>query len=115
MNDWLINRMRSLQADPARSTGGAMMNARTVARCIEALPHRLGDTHLPDRPAWTCQTCPDGPPWPCSPARTRLAEAYGPDRSGLATYVNALLFAAAGDLPRAPAVELHERFISWTK
>jgi len=90
------------------------MNARTVTRALEALSHRLDDSHVPAMPGWTCPACQDTA-WPCPPARTKLAEAYGSDRSGLAAYVGALLFAAAGDLPRVPASELHERFVSWTR
>ncbi|MFG2057861.1 hypothetical protein ACGFI9_27950 [Micromonospora sp. NPDC048930] len=90
------------------------MNPRTVARCVEALPHRLDDAHVPQLPAWTCPACGDAA-WPCPPAQTKLAESYGPDRVGLAAYVGALLFAAAGDLPRVPSAELHERFVAWTR
>ncbi|MEU8264504.1 hypothetical protein AB0C02_28260 [Micromonospora sp. NPDC048999] len=88
--------------------------ARAATRSVEALSGRLDGKHVPAQPSWLCQDCPNGVAWPCSPARTRLAEAYGQDRSGLARYVGNLLFAAAADLLTTPRAELHERFVSWT-
>lgn len=85
-------------------------------RAVEALEARLdGNPHQPHRPSWTCRGCRGDSPWPCSPARTRLAEAYGEGRSGLAAYLSALLTAAVEEMPATPADELHERFVAWTR
>ncbi|MEU0081348.1 hypothetical protein ABZY58_25900 [Micromonospora tulbaghiae] len=102
MTDWLARRHRDL------------MSPRTIARSLEALPQLLGGAHVPEQPAWTCPAC-GGAAWPCSPARTILAEAYGPNRSDLAIYVGQLLFAAAAELTGPSADELNERFIAWTR
>ncbi|MEH0825432.1 MULTISPECIES: hypothetical protein [Micromonospora] len=107
MTEWLARRHRA-QADRD------LMSPRTIARSLEALPQLLGGAHVPEQPAWTCPAC-GGAAWPCSPARTILAEAYGPDRADLAIYVGQLLFAAAAKLTATPAHELNERFISWTQ
>ncbi|WFE44261.1 hypothetical protein [Verrucosispora sp. WMMD1129] len=89
--------------------------AARIGRAVDALPARLGDQHTPLRPAWTCGTCEPGTPWPCSPARVRLAEAYGRDRVALSMYVGALLTTALDELPAADPGELVTRFTAWTR
>lgn len=88
--------------------------ARAV-RAVQALDERLdGNPHQPG-PAWTCRTCPGDVGWPCSPARTRLAEAYPGDWLGLSVYMGSLLTAALTEMPATPPAELHERFTAWTR
>ncbi len=67
--------------------------------------------HLPCRPAWTCADC--GADWPCEPARTDLSREYANDPVALGVYMLAQLEDAAGDLPTAPVMQLHVRFVSW--
>lgn len=69
--------------------------------------------HCPHRPSWLCLV--EGEPWPCGAARVELAEAYGPDRAGLAVYLAVLLGFAACEAGPVLAVELHERFIAWVR
>lgn len=85
-------------------------------RAVQALEGRLdGNPHTPNRPGWTCQTCNGGKPWPCDPARVRLAEAYGTDKTNLSMFMGSLLTAALTELPNTPPAELFDRFISWTR
>jgi hypothetical protein len=62
------------------------------------------------RPSWDCRRC--GKAWPCDPARELLAAEL--DRISLAIFMWVNLEEAVGDLPRGPASELFDRFISWT-
>jgi hypothetical protein len=70
------------------------------------------DEHGPYRPQWICEPCDT--PWPCDTARVGLREMYASDPVGLATHMNLLLPYVAREAP-APAEELHERFLAWTK
>lgn len=82
-------------------------------RAVQTLDERLdGDPHQPAA-SWDCQRC--DAPWPCSPARTRLAEAYRGDWVGLSVYLGALLVAALSEMVDTPPAELHERFVAWTR
>ncbi|WP_230415519.1 hypothetical protein [Micromonospora tarapacensis] len=86
-----------------------------IGRAVDALPARLGDQHVPLRPAWTCGSCEPDTPWPCAPARVRLGEHYGRDRVALSMFVGALLTAALDDLPAADPGRLTVRFTAWTR
>lgn len=89
--------------------------ASQAERSASALDRRMDGEHLPRRPQWQCLMCEAGTPWPCHPARVRLAEAYGPDRIGLSTYVGGLLFIVALELPDVTPAEMYERFVAWTR
>lgn len=85
-------------------------------RAVEALARRLnGNPHEPNRPEWTCRGCDGDTPWPCSPARTRLAEAYRGSRVNLSMYLSVLLTAAVAEMPATPPAELFDRFVAWTR
>lgn len=88
---------------------------RQALRALDALEHRLGDQHMPQRPEWDCLSCEPGTPWPCSPAQVRLAEAYRGDRVGLSMYAGQLLHAATQDRPDDDQRELHERIVGWIR
>lgn len=68
--------------------------------------------HPPSRPAWHCERCDQ--PWPCHIERVRLAEQFGADRVGLATYMMGRLTQAARELPTPTPADLYERFVRWT-
>jgi hypothetical protein len=70
-------------------------------------------SHEPLRPSWECGCC--GEPWPCPPARVELGERFVGDPAGLATRLMGELLQAAREMPTAPAAELHERFVAWTR
>ncbi|MEW2383400.1 hypothetical protein AB0873_15095 [Micromonospora sp. NPDC047707] len=78
-----------------------------AVRAVDQLPVRLGGEHMPRRPEWTCDTCPDtDTPWPCPPALVRMAEYHGGDDAALAAYLGALDIAAYADQPDALRHEL---------
>lgn len=92
----------------------AVARPARARRAVEALERRLdGSPHEPRRPEWTCRSC--DAPWPCSPARVRLAEAYGDNRISLSMYLASLLTAAYPEVPTTPPGELFDRFIAWTR
>lgn len=74
-------------------------------------PDPVAFEHDPHRPSWNCIAC--GRSWPCDPAREQLAGRL--DQIGLAMYAWDRLEEAVGDLPHAPAWELFERFLAWTR
>lgn len=67
--------------------------------------------HLAERPTWDCRACER--PWPCDPAREALAAELG--RTELTLYLSGHLDEAARELPGAPAAELYDRFLGWSR
>lgn len=68
--------------------------------------------HLPDRPSFNCLSC--GKPWPCDPAREHLAASM--TSTPLTLYMYAFFEqATAQEPPPAPAGELYERMLAWTR
>lgn len=72
---------------------------------------RLLDSHIPQRPQWTCRRC--GLPYPCPPSRDRLVTVYGlTPQLGRHTY--SLLETAVRDRSDLSVAELYDRFVAWT-
>jgi hypothetical protein len=68
------------------------------------------DRHWPRRPSWDCLRC--ARPWPCDPARESLAHDDANTRN---IYLSIQMEQATEDMPTAPADDLYERFLGWTR
>lgn len=66
--------------------------------------------HQPLRPSWDCAAC--GQPWPCRPARERMAAEAD---TSLRIAAWSWLEEAMRDMPDAPAGQLWQRFVGWTR
>ena len=69
--------------------------------------------HEPQVSSWTCLGC--GTAWPCAIRRAELLAEYAESPVSLAMMLGAALVRATGDLPYAPAGELHSRFVGWIR
>jgi hypothetical protein len=75
---------------------------------------REDESHVGERPTWTCRVCSD--PWPCVNARRELRVEFRWFPSAFKIYMTAQMFDAAADLEPdggGPSADLYERFLAW--